>query len=510
MPRPAKVQRRRNWAPKVRSGCKTCRQRRKKCDENKPHCHRCIKARYVCDGYDTPEAWLFNASTKQGGGCIPSDVPKNSLAIYGDTELLPTTQHALPDSDLSRTGAGWSHGSTGFLAERSIWVNQNPDRNFVQYFLSMVVPVLSTTKRWHLFWSSVVPQISLLNDAVHHAMIALAATYESNMSGIDRREEIMQRCSVAIQNFTADSTSPNVALIMCRLFSSMAQRNGHWRTAIFHMQNGGKIVKEATRNGQADPAIVQLVAPTFLGAMTEPLVDVRSSNSERISRSQQAYLADLETIRSNYGTLLNFLRSTVWKRTDGWTRSFLIISWSIMTQAICSAIYPNILVFTADDPITPATQVKDDLLEHGSLLSLNELKVESVQLFRELRGFFRCATSFCTDLKQQLRNCVDNFVVLAAEIEPRMTGGTFWHDDPNMVCQIVGHDRKPWAMDCSVPAIGIPTSKVDATNLLSSSRSDMSGEYIQQSDCSQAKREYYLEFVCPYRSGLIPMLMDST
>ncbi|KAH8675962.1 hypothetical protein BX600DRAFT_190882 [Xylariales sp. PMI_506] len=39
-------------APKVRTGCKTCKQRHVKCDEGKPSCARCIKWRGVCDGYD--------------------------------------------------------------------------------------------------------------------------------------------------------------------------------------------------------------------------------------------------------------------------------------------------------------------------------------------------------------------------------------------------------------------------------------------------------------------------
>ncbi|KAK2001498.1 hypothetical protein LX36DRAFT_653242 [Colletotrichum falcatum] len=39
--------------PKVRTGCKTCKIRRVKCDEARPICERCCKARITCDGYDT-------------------------------------------------------------------------------------------------------------------------------------------------------------------------------------------------------------------------------------------------------------------------------------------------------------------------------------------------------------------------------------------------------------------------------------------------------------------------
>jgi hypothetical protein len=40
-------------APKVRTGCITCRKRRVKCDEGKPKCARCLKFGVACDGYQT-------------------------------------------------------------------------------------------------------------------------------------------------------------------------------------------------------------------------------------------------------------------------------------------------------------------------------------------------------------------------------------------------------------------------------------------------------------------------
>ncbi|KAJ5373600.1 hypothetical protein N7517_005606 [Penicillium concentricum] len=46
--------RRRKWAPKLKSGCMTCKVRRVKCDEEKPHCRRCISTGRKCDGYAHP------------------------------------------------------------------------------------------------------------------------------------------------------------------------------------------------------------------------------------------------------------------------------------------------------------------------------------------------------------------------------------------------------------------------------------------------------------------------
>ncbi|EEU33483.1 uncharacterized protein NECHADRAFT_98445 [Fusarium vanettenii 77-13-4] len=47
------VPRKRNVASRKRSGCVTCRARRLKCDEAKPHCSNCTRLRLQCGGYVT-------------------------------------------------------------------------------------------------------------------------------------------------------------------------------------------------------------------------------------------------------------------------------------------------------------------------------------------------------------------------------------------------------------------------------------------------------------------------
>lgn len=44
-------------ATRSRTGCLTCRRRRKKCDEHKPQCHNCLRNSLECDGYQTRIAW---------------------------------------------------------------------------------------------------------------------------------------------------------------------------------------------------------------------------------------------------------------------------------------------------------------------------------------------------------------------------------------------------------------------------------------------------------------------
>ncbi|KAK1980888.1 hypothetical protein LZ30DRAFT_750436 [Colletotrichum cereale] len=45
---------------KVKTGCKTCRIRKVKCDESKPLCQKCVNTGRTCDGYESP--FRFHAS----------------------------------------------------------------------------------------------------------------------------------------------------------------------------------------------------------------------------------------------------------------------------------------------------------------------------------------------------------------------------------------------------------------------------------------------------------------
>lgn len=59
---------------KVRTGCRTCKIRRKKCDETKPACHRCTSTGRKCDGYPLPLAALTSKMDAQVGKRNPTEV----------------------------------------------------------------------------------------------------------------------------------------------------------------------------------------------------------------------------------------------------------------------------------------------------------------------------------------------------------------------------------------------------------------------------------------------------
>ncbi|TVY83580.1 Arginine metabolism regulation protein II [Lachnellula suecica] len=62
--------------PKVKTGCISCKTRRVKCDEGKPHCRRCIQFGVACGGY--PYLFLTNSKKRLNPVSI---IPQNKLYL---------------------------------------------------------------------------------------------------------------------------------------------------------------------------------------------------------------------------------------------------------------------------------------------------------------------------------------------------------------------------------------------------------------------------------------------
>ncbi|KAL4860825.1 hypothetical protein BDV12DRAFT_181064 [Aspergillus spectabilis] len=124
---------RRQQTTRVKSGCRTCKIRRVKCDEQRPSCAKCVSSGRACDGY--------------GIWGQPAVVPSRSKGL---SVLYPP--QAVPGLDQDERGHlhRFRHLVAGRLAEP-----------FGSYF-----------------WNSLVLQMSLSEPAVLHASIALTSAYE--------------------------------------------------------------------------------------------------------------------------------------------------------------------------------------------------------------------------------------------------------------------------------------------------------------------------------------------
>ncbi|CAG8949472.1 hypothetical protein HYFRA_00007702 [Hymenoscyphus fraxineus] len=88
---------------RVRTGCRTCRNRRKKCDENKPGCDNCRKISAICPGLPKKQTW---ERTPAGVKALAS---KGASSNRTPPRIQPILQHPSPASsfDFSDLGSEW-------------------------------------------------------------------------------------------------------------------------------------------------------------------------------------------------------------------------------------------------------------------------------------------------------------------------------------------------------------------------------------------------------------------
>ncbi|KMP04403.1 maltose O-acetyltransferase [Coccidioides immitis RMSCC 2394] len=99
--------RKRVFSNRTKTGCMTCRRRKKKCDEQHPACNNCIRGNFPCEGYSVRSTWQKPANPK-------GPVPLQSKGNYPEVahpythEMSPQRHDAriqatmLPDGSKSR------------------------------------------------------------------------------------------------------------------------------------------------------------------------------------------------------------------------------------------------------------------------------------------------------------------------------------------------------------------------------------------------------------------------
>ncbi|KAK0099754.1 hypothetical protein ONS95_013352 [Cadophora gregata] len=124
--------------PKTRTGCRTCKIRRVKCDEGKPVCNRCVKFGVKCDGYAKPNK----------------------------TTSLPPIRIIIP--------RGSAYFEPIIYQPRVTIFQDQKELRYFQYFREGIAPHLAGSFESDL-WSHLVLQACEIDDSIRHAIIAIAA-----------------------------------------------------------------------------------------------------------------------------------------------------------------------------------------------------------------------------------------------------------------------------------------------------------------------------------------------
>ncbi|KAL2813214.1 hypothetical protein BDW59DRAFT_178279 [Aspergillus cavernicola] len=100
----------------VSRACGTCRKRRKKCDEDRPACSRCLKAGRVCLGYRSDDELRFRHRIVPGNAPVQSPSPSiNEISTTEDAVGFFLNQYVICSTD-PRVSRGFLDGLPSLLA----------------------------------------------------------------------------------------------------------------------------------------------------------------------------------------------------------------------------------------------------------------------------------------------------------------------------------------------------------------------------------------------------------
>ncbi|KAF5240682.1 hypothetical protein FAUST_4208 [Fusarium austroamericanum] len=201
---------------KVKTGCRTCRIRKIKCDEGQPFCEKCVKTGRTCDGYESVFRPFSNTHTSDNRESIVGNKHPESTA---DTlSLDPAT--------LNR-----------YLSTKTIFdVDLDCNREAEQ-----------------------VLQHSLTDASIRHALQSLQAlrdTLESMADGPSSPEQQklsynygLQQYSKALTGLAVNLSTPSPetlksALICCQVLISVEQARGNFSAMGVHIVRGLNIMRE--------------------------------------------------------------------------------------------------------------------------------------------------------------------------------------------------------------------------------------------------------------------------
>ncbi|KAF5681353.1 hypothetical protein FDENT_8124 [Fusarium denticulatum] len=208
----------------VKTGCRTCKARKIKCDEAKPSCKRCVSSRRVCGGY-------------QGTA---------SLTCYRPNQLSARDQ---------REGRAF------------------------QFFTEMVGPVLSGPTDSY-FWTHLVMQFSHFEPTMRHAVLSISSLYEEFARGSRITRQICGS-TYAVDNYNAaikhvkSASDEQMILVICVLFICIEYLQGDFNAAMQHCRHGIMILNNSSRPEWMCKYLVPIfrrlsITPFFFGGGKPP------------------------------------------------------------------------------------------------------------------------------------------------------------------------------------------------------------------------------------------------
>ncbi|TGO70273.1 hypothetical protein BOTNAR_0002g00570 [Botryotinia narcissicola] len=195
---------------KVRSGCITCKARRVKCDEGKPTCQRCLKAKRTCEGYAPPSSMSATNSRPLKFVVYSASSPVDALS------LLPG------------------------ITPR--------EQRFFDFFRLRTAVELTGPFEADL-WSSVLLQTAHAESAIFNAVVALGALHENfghsrDVQALDSNYALIHYQKAIQRIVNPKALNIDIVLMMCLVFSAFDNLRNNYEASLTHIAGGIKILIE--------------------------------------------------------------------------------------------------------------------------------------------------------------------------------------------------------------------------------------------------------------------------
>ncbi|KAL4757116.1 Zn(II)2Cys6 transcription factor [Aspergillus foveolatus] len=245
MPEPRRP---RTGTKKSRTGCRACRARHIKCDETPSSCKNCTSTGRACD-YDLQR-----------------------LPRLGRVAAV-------------RSGADNRQPFPPAISSCFPWAITTDEQRCFAHFRDHMVPTLSQFFDSSL-WQDLVPQMSHLEPAVYHAVVALSAIHkDSDIHGPplpgqnlqnDWHRFALEQCgrSFTLLSRRCSSQDPrfrDVMLLCCLLFVLMQLLRGQYDDAFQHLESGLRILHEAKDRGGCERFVHPCVVAAFVSLEVQSL-----------------------------------------------------------------------------------------------------------------------------------------------------------------------------------------------------------------------------------------------
>ncbi|KAH6672488.1 hypothetical protein B0J14DRAFT_655372 [Halenospora varia] len=204
-----------------RNGCITCKKRHVKCDEQKPKCQRCIKARRTCLGYQSTDS-------------TPTQTPPLVARIV---RYAPSP---LPEVD--------------------------PEVTRMLYFFSTFSSKGISGYFSSDFWQRQILQLSLAEPCIRHAVVSIGALHQHFNAGQFGR---LVQCDSATYQFAlrqhtraisqlqhsmaTSNHQEEITLMACILFTCFDSFMGNYQSALVHLRSGLRILHGVRNSGYSMP-----------------------------------------------------------------------------------------------------------------------------------------------------------------------------------------------------------------------------------------------------------------